>query len=761
MATVATAGANTAPDAPTAVVATPDNAQVSVTWTDPSSNGGDDITSYTVSAIDATTPGNGGQTVSGSSSPILVTGLTNGDSYSFTVYATNTNGDGSASDPSNSVTPATLPDVPSTPTAVPGNTQATVSWSAPATGGSPITGYTVSSNPAGFGCTYDTSTDSGLSCVVTGLANGDSYSFSVSATNALGASNDSSASSTITPEPFAVADAPTDATAVAGHGQAEVSWTASASDGYSTITGYSVSSDPAGHGCNYDPSVDTGFSCIVTGLTNGTAYRFTVTATNALGVSTASGSSNSVTPGLPSAPTSLSDTTTYTTADVSWDVPADNGGSSISLYTVTATPGGRTCSYHTATDTGLHCVVTGLTVNTAYVFSVTATNPSGTGEAEQISDSTAAAQVPGTLDAPTVVEGFHAVTVSWLPGVDDGGATITSYIVTASPGTGSCTYVVSIPETDSCTVTGLSPETTYNFTLVAHNSVGDSSPSLPSDDAIPYGNPNAPTAVSVLRQFNGEAVITWTLSTDDGGLTMSSYTASANPGGQTCTTTGYWNQCTVRGLTAGQTYSFTVVAANTHGPSAASSPSASIVKNGLPGAPTAVQAVAAKNSAVVSWTAPSSFGYSTLRQYQVTSSPGSKHCTAKAKTSCKVVGLSSGVLYTFTVTTFSHAGLSASSSPSTSVRTGLIPGAARQISLVAASHAVTVSWAPPLSDGGVAISAYLVTSVPGGQTCTSSGSGRSCSITGLSNGTKYHFTIVATNAIGDGPVASSQTIKPH
>jgi PKD repeat protein len=97
-----------APGAPTAVKATAGNSSATVTWTAPANNGST-ISSYTVTGTDATVPARGGQqaTVTGTppATSATVTGLTNGDSYTFVVTATNGNGPGQASSPSNAVTP--------------------------------------------------------------------------------------------------------------------------------------------------------------------------------------------------------------------------------------------------------------------------------------------------------------------------------------------------------------------------------------------------------------------------------------------------------------------------------------------------------------------------------------------------------------------------------------------------------------------------------------------------------------------------------
>lgn len=176
----------TVPDAPTSVSAVAGNEQATISFSPPINDGGSSIISYTVTS----SPGN--ISITTSSSPIIFSGLTPGSSYSFTVIATNEVGN-SLPALSNLVTIPTVPDAPTSVSAVAGDKEANVSFTTPLDGGSPITSYTVTSSPGGL-----TASGSSSPITVTGLTYGKSYTFTVVATNMYGNSASSSASSPIT-----------------------------------------------------------------------------------------------------------------------------------------------------------------------------------------------------------------------------------------------------------------------------------------------------------------------------------------------------------------------------------------------------------------------------------------------------------------------------------------------------------------------------------------------------------------------------------
>ena len=200
--------------------------------------------------------------------------------------------------------PTVAPGAPTNVSAAARAGGATVTWTAPADdGGSPITGYKIQAVNPSDGAAMGAPVVVGGTATsgdVTGLLNdGTQYAFTVTATNAVGDGAVSDRSNTVTPAGAATPPgAPTIGAAVAGPRQATVNWTAPASNGGTAITQYEVRVvDNRGRQVGgLRSAAGTATSLVVTGLSDGKAYRFQVRARNASGLSAYSQLSNSVTP---------------------------------------------------------------------------------------------------------------------------------------------------------------------------------------------------------------------------------------------------------------------------------------------------------------------------------------------------------------------------------------------------------------------------------------------------------------------------------
>ncbi len=498
---------------------------------------------------------------------------------------------------------ASVPATPSGVTATAGIRSATLVWTAPSSdGGSALLGYRVEISPATPAAAV---TITGTTASVSGLANGTTYTFTVSAFNAVGAGPSSAPSNAITTPD--VPGAPTGVVAVAGDQTASLTWVAPTATGGRPVTGYTVVVTPSTASAQV---VVNGTSATVTGLVNGTAYTFTVAAVNAVGTGPQSSPSSPVTPmalppGTPSAPNNVTATPGVGRATVSWTAPTSSGTSAIQGYTVSVLPApGPPAS---VSITGTTATVTGLASGATYSFAVAAFNASGTGP-PALSNPVTTPTVPG---APTNVvpsAGDQSASLSWTAPASNGGSPVTGYVVAISPPAPQAQVVVN---GTSATVTGLVNGTAYTFTVAAVNAVGtgpQSSPSSPvTPMALPPGTPSAPNNVTATPGVGG-ATVSWTAPTSSGTSAIQGYTVNVLPAPTppaSVSITG--TRATVTGLASGATYSFAVAAFNASGtgPSALSNP---VTTPTVPGAPTNVVPSAGDQSASLSWTAPASNG---------------------------------------------------------------------------------------------------------------------------------------------------------
>jgi putative cell wall-binding protein len=356
---------------------------------------------------------------------------------------------------------------------------------------------------------------------------------------------------------------------------------------------------------------------------------------------------------------------------------------------------------------------------------------------------------PGAPTGVTAVAHLRSATVGWSAPASSGGSTITKYTVTASDGVHTCTWS-SGPL--NCSVGGLSDGTAYTFTVRATTNVGTGAASSASNQITTPGYPGAPTNV-VATPYNESALVSWSAAPNGGG-TISAYEVTASDGVSTCSTGGTLS-CIVGGLTNGDPYAFTVRATNEVGQGPASSASNTVAPDAVPDAPASVHATAAPVSATVTWSAPADNG-SPISGYTVTSTPASAGCTADAATlGCQVVGLANGTAYTFSVFATNGTG-NGPTGTSNAVTPADKPGAPA-VTATPGIGRVGLSWTAPTANGS-AITGYTVTSSPASAGCTTGAATRSCTVSGLTNGVWYTFSVKATNGVGTGPAGTARAI---
>lgn len=277
---------------------------------------------------------------------------------------------------------------------------------------------------------------------------------------------------------------------------------------------------------------------------------------------------------LPAAPGSVTGTPGNTTVTVNWAAPAD-GGSPITGYEVTATPGGAMCT--TATTT---CQITGLTNGTAYTFSVVATTLVGDSQ-PGVSAAVTPRTLPSLPGTPVGTPADGRVALAWTAPASDGGAPVTAYVVqyrrTSSPTwlsfVGADSTQSAQSASPSATVTGLTNGVSYTFRVAATNAAGTTEFTAQSVRVTPRSVPGAPGRPTATSTARGRVQLRWT-APNNGGSPITDYVVEwRRPGGSwTVFADGVRpsTTATVTGLPAGNRIEFQVKAksaAGTGGPS--------------------------------------------------------------------------------------------------------------------------------------------------------------------------------------------------
>jgi len=731
------------PAAPAPPTATAGITSATVAWVAPANNGSA-ITGYVVTPYQAgvaQTP----VSYDATATTRTLTGLTAGSSYTFTVAATNATGTSAPSAQSTAVTPYALPGAPTISAATAADSAATLTWTAPSSNGSAITGYVVT--PYIGSTAQPTQTFSAATTqTVTGLTAGTAYTFTVAAVNQAGTGPTSAASSPVTPNSPPSLNFPAPPAGQVGtaysnqltvtNGTAPFSWSVSAG------------------------TLPAGLTLSSSGLLSGTP---TTVGSSTFTVQVVDGSGQSATESValvvtdkPAAPAPPTATAGITSATVAWVAPANNG-SAITGYVVTPYQAGVAQTPVSYDATATTRTLTGLTAGSSYTFTVAATNATGTSAPSAQSTAVTPYALPGapTISAATAAD--SAATLTWTAPSSNGSA-ITGYVVTPYIGsTAQPTQTFSAATTQ--TVTGLTAGTAYTFTVAAVNQAGTGPTSAASSPVTPNSPPSlnfpAPPAGQVgtaysnqLTVTNGTAPFSWSVSagTLPAGLTLSSSGLLSG----TPTTVG--------------SSTFTVQVVDGSGQSATES--VALVVTDKPAAPAPPTATAGITSATVAWVAPANNG-SAITGYVVTpyqagvaQTPVSYDATATSRT---LTGLTAGSSYTFTVTATNATGTSAPSAQSTAVTPYALPGAPTISAATAGDASATLAWTTPSSNGS-AITGYVVTPYIGStaQPTQTFSAATTQTVTGLTAGTAYTFTVAAVNQAGTGPAsAASSPVTPN
>jgi titin len=759
-----TATPKTTPGAPSISSIAAGNQSLSVAFT-AGATGGSAITGYQYSI-------NGGSTwatASGTSSPITISGLTNGTSYQVALRAVNIVGNGDTSNILAS-TPRTVPNAPTISSITAGANQGSVVFTLSGNGGSAVTDYEYRVNAGSWsGWISAGTTTSPL--VVANLVNGTAYDVQIRAVNIAGAGTGSSSSSVT---PFSSPGAPTITGVAAGRGQIVVSFAAGVTGG-STITNYQYSTDGGTTWVALSPaSITSPFT--VTGLADATTYNMQLKAVNIAGAGAASSAVPATTWGVPAAPTVVSSTARDGALDVSFTSGA-NGGDPVTNYEYSI-DGGTTWITRNPASIVSPIAITGLTNGTSYPLQLRAVNSVGASAA-----SATATLKPHAVPSAPVINSQNAasqtITIAFTAG-GSGGEEILGYEYSTDRGAtwysrtdiGGVTSPMTITKLSTDGTTNLTNGTTYNIQVRAISLVGNGAAS--ADVAgTPATTPSAPTNLEIVN--NDKYLLTSFIPGSNGGAAISSYQYSTDNGSTWRTASTSTSPLTIStassdGATAlnnGTSYTVLVRAVNSQGAGTASS-SATGTPRTNPEAPGSVVVSAGNATISVAFVANANDGGSAVTGYEYSTDGGatwrlrdpgtsmtSSPITITKMSSDGLSALTNGTPYNVVIRAVNTSGPGKESATQTAIPASS-PSAPAITAITPGDGKLSVAFSAGNNGGNAVVRNEY--SLDGGSTWVAAPSLNSpIVITGLTNGTAYALQVRQVNALGNG--ASSVTME--
>jgi titin len=465
--------------------------------------------------------------------------------------------------------------------------------------------------------------------------------------------------------------------------------------------------------------------------------------------------------GSPGAPVVVDGMPGNSSVALYWAAPTISGSSAVSNYVVQYATSPYTSWTNAAecTGTSTSCDVTGLTNGTGYEFEVAAVNNEGQGAYSAASDVVTPTGPPSAPVITGVTPSDGLLSVAFTPASSS--QPILDYEYSLD---GGANWISSGATTSPAVINGLTNGTTYSVELRAENSVGDGDASAPAT-GTPSALPGAPTITNISPGGDGTSLGVSFVPGYTGGSTIIGYQYAVSVGAGTTDfaswtdASGTTSPITINGLTNGTTYSVELRAVNESGDGPSSVYQVGVTLT-VPDVPTVVSLTPGDATIAVNY-APydsNSDGGSALSDVEYSLDGGNTWTSAGTLADpFTISGLSNGTTYTVELETVNGVGTSVPSAPSMATP-ATTPGLPLDVTAVGGPGSVSVTWQPPLSDGGSSITTYTVSAysaASGGAavaSCTSST--LTCSISGLATDVTYYVGMNATNAVGPGPFTS-------